>query len=135
MCDECQTFWIKYKEAERNAHEMKEAYLIQCRMNCLERKESPPELTEDISKQDRILLDNGFLESQNKPGLWFKKVDEATNTTIFIDFRKGSMQTYGFMDNGTVEHEVIHKLTKETCKQIKALSAKENGQTALDFEK
>lgn len=135
MCEKCDPFWKKFQEAERNLHEAKEAYLIQCRMNCDDKKiDSKPDI-DDMPKQDRILYDNGFLESQNKPGLWFKKTDDKTNTTIFIDFRKGSMQTYGFMDNGTVDHDIIHKTTKEVCRQIKALSAKEDGQTQLELEK
>jgi hypothetical protein len=135
MCEKCDPFWNKFKEAERNFQEAKNAYLIQCRMNCDDKKiDSAEPSSDNIPKQDKILYDNGFLESQNKPGLWFKKVDDTSNTTVFIDFRKGSMQTYGFMDNGTVDHELIHKITKEVCLQIRALSAKENGQTELNLQ-
>lgn len=136
MCDECDPFWERYKEAERKHNELKQAYLIQCQMNCKERKADNQEATnEKLPESHKILYDAGFLESQSKAGLWFKNPEGTKDITIFIDFRKGPVQAYGFKDGEPLTHEFVKQFTKDALTKIRMNVAKASGQTELFFEK
>ena len=129
MCDKCDEMWATYKKKEMEYTLAKQAYLDQSKRKCAD-KEPEAEPEKQASKEESILREHDFLESQGKPGLYFKKTDE--DTVIFIDMRKGSPRAYGFQNNESMDHEEVRKETKAAVNAIRMLTAKDAGQTSLD---
>jgi len=135
MCQRCTEYWNKYKEAKRNFEETKEAYLIQCRMGCDDKKDYiKPEEPIKLSEEHKILQSHGFLESQNKPELWFMNPDDIEEATVFIDMRKGAPRAYGFQNNANMDHEVVQKYAHKAVLELRMLTAKIKGQSELEVE-
>ena len=66
------------------------------------------------------LHDHGFTESNHKPGLYFKKLDDTA--TLYADTRKGVVQFYGFINNTErLPDPVIKRHTQRLSLELTAI--------------
>ena len=133
MCEKCNEAWAKYKQAEGNLAKLKEIYMRESKDLCDDKKSkpaSPAEPKRYASELEKLMDENGFCESQNKPGLWFNKLGE--NHVVFIDTRSGTPRSYGLKDGQNMPHEDVHEITKGVTETLKMNERKKAGQTGLD---
>lgn len=66
---------------------------------------------------------DGWRESSNKPGLFYRKYKEE-GYTIFIDLRSGEVRYYGFADgddNEPVDDAIVEKYTEKIRRILPAI--------------
>lgn len=59
----------------------------------------------------------GFYESQNKPGLFYRK-NLQLGVTLFVDMRKDPIRMYGYHDNKPIPHEEIEEGMKDIKRML-----------------
>lgn len=92
-------------------------------MRRLVKKQEMERVKINLTENQRDLLVNqGFIESQSKPGLWYH---HKGKTTEFIDVRT-KLTVYYTDHDGRIQHSPWNSLGHKLARQIKALDDKQS---------